>query len=207
MYKREVVQGIDGEIQAAIDSLELGAVGHVVSFFGGSRLREEDAHYQAARKSAKALAEMGFAIMTGGGPGIMQAANHGAKDGGGLSIGLNIRLPHEQVANPHIDLLIEFEHFAARKSIFSLCSEAFVVFPGGFGTLDELFEILTLITTGKRVKAPILLYDQAYWIGLYGWIEREMVGSGALTQSELESLIFFDTPELLCAYLKELRNT
>jgi uncharacterized protein (TIGR00730 family) len=133
----------------------------------------------------QALGEAGFAVITGGGPGLMEAANRGAQDVGALSVGLNIELPHEQALNPYVDLGIEFHYFFTRKLMFVRYSDAFVVFPGGFGTMDELFEALTLIQTGKAVDHPVVLEGSEYWSGLMEWIRTHGVARGMLTSEDL----------------------
>src|SRR5918994_6136901 len=134
-----------------------------VTIFGSARVREVDAPYEQARVVARRFAEAGWSVVTGGGPGVMEAANRGAKEGGGLSVGFNIQLPHEQRSNPYLDISLTFRHFYARKTMFVKAAEGFVVFPGGFGTVDELFEALTLIQTGKVLNFPVVLFDTDYW--------------------------------------------
>ena len=149
----EFVEGFDA----------LAAVGPAVTIFGSARIAEAHPTYDLARTIASKLAESGFAIITGGGPGVMEAANRGCREGGGLSVGCNIELPHEQGLNPYVDLGVEFRYFFARKTMFVKYADAFVILPGGFGTLDELFESLTLIQTGKVRDFPVVLVDSAYW--------------------------------------------
>src|SRR5207249_11119297 len=143
----------------AVDRIDRPAV----SLFGSARVREGHPAYEEAREVGKRFAEAGFAVITGGGPGVMEAANRGAKEGGGLSVGFNIKLPHEQHENPWLDISYTFDHFYARKVCFVKPAEGFVIFPGGFGTLDELFESLTLIQTGKVLHFPVVLFDTDYW--------------------------------------------
>ena len=164
---------------------ELGKIGAAVCVFGSARLPEDGPEYQRAREMGQALGEAGFAVITGGGPGLMEAANRGAQDVGALSVGLNIELPHEQALNPYVDLGIEFHYFFTRKLMFVRYSDAFVVFPGGFGTLDELFEALTLIQTGKAVDHPVVLEGSEYWSGLMEWIRTHGVARGMLTAGDL----------------------
>ena len=164
---------------------ELGKIGPAVCVFGSARLPEESPEYQRARDMGRALGEAGFAVITGGGPGLMEAANRGAQDVGALSVGLNIELPHEQGLNPYVDLGIEFHYFFTRKLMFVRYSDALVVFPGGFGTLDELFEVLTLIQTGKAVDHPVVLEGSEYWSGLVEWISSHGVARGMLTDDDL----------------------
>jgi uncharacterized protein (TIGR00730 family) len=143
------------------------AVGRIdrpaVTMFGSARIGEDSPAYAAARATAKLFGEAGWAVITGGGPGVMEAANRGCKEGGGLSIGFNIELPHEQFANPYLDVAMTFKHFYVRKTMFLKPAEGFVVFPGGFGTADELFESLTLIQTGKILHFPVVLFDTEFW--------------------------------------------
>jgi uncharacterized protein (TIGR00730 family) len=164
---------------------ELGKIGPAVCVFGSARLPEETPEYQRSREMGRALGEAGFAVITGGGPGLMEAANRGAQDVGALSVGLNIELPHEQALNPYVDLGIEFHYFFTRKLMFVRYSDALVVFPGGFGTMDELFEVLTLIQTGKAIDHPVVLEGSEYWSGLMDWIASHGVARGMLTAEDL----------------------
>ncbi len=159
-----------------------------VTFFGSARLKEKDPYYKTARKLAKELAEEGFAIITGGGPGAMEAANRGAQDGKGMSIGLNIDLPMEQEPNPYIDKMIQFRYFFVRKVIFVKYSMAFVILPGGFGTMDELFEALTLIQTHKIAPFPVFLVGREYWKGLVDWLRKKMLHEGMISPEDIEIL-------------------
>ena len=144
--------------------------------------------YDAAREVGRCFAQAGFAVVTGGGPGVMEAANRGASDGGGLSVGFNIQLPHEQAGNPYCDVSLTFKHFYARKTMFVKAAEGFVVFPGGFGTLDELFEALTLIQTGKIEHFPLVLFDSDYWGEMLDWARKELLADGTISPSDLELL-------------------
>ena len=157
-----------GEFVEGFDAL--AGVGPAVTIFGSARARRSDPEYRLARRLGARLAKAGFAVITGGGPGIMEAANRGAQEGGGLSIGCNIELPFEQDINPYVDLGIEFRYFFVRKMMFVKYAEAFVIFPGGLGTMDELFEALTLIQTGKIEHFPVVLVGRDYWRGLMTWI-------------------------------------
>ncbi len=143
-----------------------------VSIFGSARVPEESRPYELARETARLFAAAGWAVVTGGGPGVMEAANRGCQEGGGLSVGFNIELPHEQGTNPYVDLSLTFDHFYARKTMFVKAAEGFCVFPGGFGTADELFESLTLIQTGKVMHFPVVLIGEAYWTPLLEWVRR-----------------------------------
>ena len=165
-----------------------------VSIFGSARVAEATPTYEAARTTAQLFAEAGLAVVTGGGPGVMEAANRGAQEGGGLSIGFNIVLPHEQSLNPYCDLGLTFKHFYARKTMFVKAAEGFVIFPGGFGTLDELFESLTLIQTGKIGTFPVVLFDTDYWSEMLDWVRGEMLADGLVSQADLELLYLTDDP-------------
>ena len=166
-----------------------------VTIFGSARVADGSATYQAARETARRFAEVGFAVVTGGGPGVMEAANRGAKDGDGLSVGFNILLPHEQGLNPYCDIAVTFKHFYARKVMFVKSAEGFVIFPGGFGTMDELFESLTLIQTGKIGSFPVVLFDSDYWVEMLDWIRAEMLADGLVSPGDLELLRLTDDPE------------
>jgi uncharacterized protein (TIGR00730 family) len=166
-----------------------------VAIFGSARVREADTPYRAARDVARRFAERGFAVVTGGGPGVMEAANRGAREGGGLSVGFNIELPHEQTSNRYLDVSLTFDHFYVRKTMFVKAAEGFVIFPGGFGTLDEMFEALTLIQTGKVSHFPVVLFDSDYWAELLEWIDREPLDDGLIAAADLELLRVTDDPE------------
>jgi uncharacterized protein (TIGR00730 family) len=172
----------------------LAAVGPAVSVFGSARVDEHHPMYGLAREVGRGLAEAGYAVVTGGGPGIMEAANRGCREGGGLSIGCNIELPHEQHLNQYVDLGVEFHYFFARKTMFVKYVDAFVILPGGFGTLDELFEALTLIQTGKVRHFPVILVGRAYWAGLLAWIRDVQLAAGAITQVDLDLMQVTDDP-------------
>jgi uncharacterized protein (TIGR00730 family) len=165
-----------------------------VSVFGSARVGEEHPAYEQAREVAKRLAEAGFAVVTGGGPGVMEAANRGAREGGGLSVGFNIQLPHEQHSNPYLDIGLTFNHFYARKTMFVKAAEGFVIFPGGFGTLDELFESLTLIQTGKVLHFPVVLFDTGFWRPLVDWIEQRPLAEGMVSPEDVALLVLTDDP-------------
>jgi uncharacterized protein (TIGR00730 family) len=175
----------------AVDRIE----GAAVSIFGSARVREDHRWYRAAREVARRFAEADFAVVTGGGPGLMEAANRGAKEGGGLSIGFNIELPHEQASNPYLDVSLTFQHFYARKTMFVKAAEGFVIFPGGFGTLDELFESLTLIQTGKVLHFPVVLFDRAFWSDLLGWVGDELLFDGLISPDDQRLLFLTDDPD------------
>src|SRR5206468_2469404 len=150
-----------------------------VTIFGSARVSEDSAPYRKARGVARRFGEAGWAVITGGGPGVMEAANRGVQEGGGLSVGFNIRLPHEQRSNPYLDIAHTFDHFYVRKVCFVKPAEGFVIFPGGFGTLDELYEALTLIQTGKVMHFPVVLFDRDYWDEMLAWIRAELLADAA----------------------------
>jgi uncharacterized protein (TIGR00730 family) len=184
--------------ELAYGFLALANVGTAVSVFGSSRTPVHDPAYEHARVLARGLAAEGFAVITGGGPGSMEAANRGAQEGGGQSIGLNIELPREQALNPYVDLGLQFHHFFVRKLMFVRYACAFVVLPGGLGTLDELFESLTLIQTGKVRHFPVILYGSDYWRGLLGWIEDTVLAHGNISPADLALLTLVDEPSEVC---------
>jgi len=165
-----------------------------VSIFGSARVLEGTPTYESARSTGRTFAERGFAVVTGGGPGVMEAANRGCKEGGGLSVGFNIVLPHEQGVNAWCDLSLTFDHFYARKVMFVKAAEGFVIFPGGFGTQDELWEALTLIQTGKIRNFPVVLFDIDYWDELLDWVRDEMLEDGLISPGDLELLMITDDP-------------
>jgi hypothetical protein len=165
-----------------------------VSIFGSARVDEDTRAYQCAREAGRLFAEAGFAVVTGGGPGVMEAANRGCQDGGGLSVGFNIELPHEQGINAYCDIAMTFKHFYARKTMFVKAAEGFVIFPGGFGTLDELFESLTLIQTGKVLDFPVVLFDTDYWDELLDWVREEPLADGLVSPDDVELLHVSDDP-------------
>jgi uncharacterized protein (TIGR00730 family) len=166
-----------------------------VSIFGSARVLEGTPTYESARATGRIFAERGFAVVTGGGPGVMAAANRGCKEAGGLSVGFNIVLPHEQGVNPWCDLAMTFDHFYARKVMFVKAAEGFVIFPGGFGTQDELWESLTLIQTGKIGNFPVVLFDSDYWGELLDWVREEMLEDGLISAGDIELLMLTDDPE------------
>jgi uncharacterized protein (TIGR00730 family) len=173
----------------------LAGVGAAVAVFGSARTKETDPVWELSRHVGEVCAKAGFAVITGGGPGCMEAANKGAHEAGGLSIGCNIELPHEQHLNPYVDLSVQFHYFFARKTMFVKYADAFVIMPGGFGTLDELFESLTLIQTGKIRNFPVVLIGHAYWDGLVAWMRDVQLPSGAIAQKDLDLLRVTDDPE------------
>jgi uncharacterized protein (TIGR00730 family) len=166
-----------------------------ITVFGSARVREDHPSYAAAREAGRRLAEAGFAVVTGGGPGVMEAANRGAQEAGGLSVGFNIELPHEQGSNAYLDIGLTFRHFYVRKTMFVKAAEGFLIFPGGFGTLDELFESLTLIQTAKVLHFPVVLFDSAYWKPMLDWIEGRLLADGMISPEDLELLGVTDSVE------------
>ncbi|HEY4413201.1 MAG TPA: TIGR00730 family Rossman fold protein [Gaiellaceae bacterium] len=174
-----------------VDSIDRPAV----SIFGSARVHEGSPAYDEARATAKLFAQAGWAVVTGGGPGVMEAANRGCQEQGGLSIGFNIELPHEQGLNNYVDIGLTFHHFYARKTMFVKAAEGFVVFPGGFGTADELFESLTLIQTGKVEHFPVVLFGSEYWSPLLDWMRDRALPAGTVSPADLELLTVTDDPE------------
>jgi uncharacterized protein (TIGR00730 family) len=174
----------------AVDRIDRPAV----SIFGSARVDESSVPYRAAREVGREFGRRGWAVITGGGPGVMEAANRGVKEGGGLSVGFNIELPHEQGSNAYLDISYTFKHFYARKVCFVKPAEGFVIFPGGFGTLDELFEALTLIQTGKAHNFPVVLFDTDYWGEMLDWIRGELLADGMISPDDLDLLYATDDP-------------
>jgi uncharacterized protein (TIGR00730 family) len=177
----------------------LASVDHAVAIFGSARTVDTDPAYDAARETAKLLAKSGFSIITGGAGGIMEAANRGAREGGGRSIGCNIELPFEQRTNAYCDTVVHFRYFFVRKTMFIKYATATLVFPGGIGTLDELFETLTLIATGKVHRHPVVLFGSAYWKGLVGWLEERVLAEGKIARADLDLFTVVDTPRAAVA--------
>ena len=186
------VMRIMGEFIEGFDTL--APIEKAVTIFGSARIGPDDPHYEAAVETARLLAEAGFAIITGAGPGIMEAGNKGAQLGGGRSIGCNIELPFEQGANPYVDTLVNFKYFFVRKTMFIKYSVAFIIFPGGFGTLDELFEALTLIQTGKIYRFPVILFGRYYWAGLLRWLQTRVLSEGKISAGDLDLMLVTDDP-------------
>ena len=178
-----------------VDAIEtLSKVRHAVSIFGSARTAPDDPYYEKAETLARLLAEKGFGVITGGGPGIMEAANKGAAEAGGQSVGMNIKLPLEQRPNPYANISIDYKYFFIRKVMFVKYAMAYVIMPGGFGTLDELFEALTLIQT-KRIKPfPVILMGSEYWKGLVDWLKKTMLHSNKISPEDLEFFQIIDDP-------------
>jgi uncharacterized protein (TIGR00730 family) len=186
------VMRIMGEFIEGFDTLS--GVQKGVSLFGSARVGPDDPQYAAAQETARLLGEAGFSIITGAGPGIMEAANKGAREGGGPSIGCNIELPFEQGNNPYVDTLVNFRYFFVRKTMFIKYSVAFIIFPGGFGTLDELFEALTLIQTGKIYQFPVILFGRHYWAGLVRWLQTRVLLEGKISAGDMDLMLLTDDP-------------
>ena len=188
-----------------VDGYEkLAKIGPCVSIFGSARLKREDKYYEMAVEIAKKITEIGFGVITGGGPGIMEAGNKGAKEGGGKSIGLNIELPFEQHFNPYIDksYSMDFDYFFVRKVMFVKYSQGFIVLPGGFGTLDELSEALTLIQTHKIGRFPIVLVGSEFWSGLLEWFSNTLLKNGLIAEGDLSLFRIVDSADEAVAHIK-----
>lgn len=173
----------------------LSPIGPSVSFFGSSRIAADDPWYECAEETARLLSEAGLSVISGGGPGIMAAANKGARGGEGASVGLNIELPREQIPNAYQEVALQFRHFFARKVMFVKYACAYVVFPGGLGTLDELAEILTLIQTGKTRRIPVILMGSDFWNGLAQWLEQQMIARGYADAEDVSLFTILDDPQ------------
>ena len=185
---------------------ELAEVGEAVTIFGSARVRPPHPMYDTAVLTARRLGEEGFTIITGAGPGIMEAANKGAREAGALSIGLNIELPEEQDPNPYLDRTVHFRYFFVRKTMLVKYSEAFIVFPGGFGTLDEMFEAFTLIQTGKVQNMPVILFGSDYWAGLIDWLRDRLLAEAKISPGDLEIFRVVDDPEEIVSAVLEARR-
>jgi uncharacterized protein (TIGR00730 family) len=166
-----------------------------VTIFGSARIHAGSPIYAAAEEAGRRFADAGFAVITGGGPGVMEAANRGAQGAGGVSVGFNIELAHEQKPNPYLDICLTFRHFYARKTMLVKAAEGFIMFPGGFGTLDELFEALTLIQTDKVLHFPVILHGRSYWAGLRRWTEAQTLAQGMISPEDEELLFVTDDLE------------
>jgi uncharacterized protein (TIGR00730 family) len=196
---------IMGEFTEGFDAL--AGLGPAVTIFGSARVKPGDPQYEAAVAVARQLGQAGLTIITGGGPGIMEAGNKGARQAGAPSVGLNIELPFEQGVNPHVDLALEFRYFFVRKTMFVKYAQGFVIFPGGFGTMDELFEALTLIQTGKVRNFPVVLYDSDYWRGLVDWLRDTMLAQAKISPADLALPIISDSIEETCEIiLRSMRD-
>ena len=191
---------IIGEFVDGVEALH--DLGPAVSIFGSARISDQDPVYRQTERLAGLFAAEGFAVITGGGGGVMEAANRGAAAAGGQSVGLNIRLPHEQVPNPHANLRLEFKYFFVRKVMFVKYASAYIAMPGGFGTLDELFEAVTLIQTRRIKPLPVILVGSEYWGGLVDWIRARLLAAGMIGAQDLDIVQVFDDPEAVVAAVK-----
>lgn len=197
---------IMSEFVEGFDLLE--GLGPAITLYGSARTKPDNPQYRAAVETARLLGEAGFAIITGGGPGMMQAGNQGAREAGTMSVGLNIELPFEQHVNPYVDLEMDFRFFFSRKTMLVRYASGYVIFPGGYGTMDELFESLTLIQTGKLRQFPVVLFDSSYWGGLINWLKNTMAAEGKIAPSDLDLLFVTDSPqEARDHIIKCLKNT
>jgi uncharacterized protein (TIGR00730 family) len=194
------LERIDEEIDRGFDALR--DVEEGVSIFGSARIGEGHRWYELCRATARCLAAEGFTVITGGGPGLMEAANRGAAEAGGLSVGLNIELPMEQHVNPYVNRSLDFHYFFARKLMFVRYARAFVIFPGGFGTMDELFESLTLIQTRRIKLFPTVLVDREHWAPLLDWIDDALDDAGLIARADMQLLVTADTTEEVCAHVR-----
>jgi len=194
------VAKIEAEFRAGFEKVAL-IDRPAVTMFGSARVPEGSGPYEAARAVGTRFAEAGWAVVTGGGGGVMEGANRGAREGGGLSVGFNIELPHEQKPNPYLDIEHTFDHFYARKVCFVRPSEGFVIFPGGFGTLDELYESLVLIQTGKIRHFPVVLFDSAYWNEMVDWIRGDLLRDGMISSDDIELVHVTDDPDSAVRYV------
>jgi len=192
---------IMGEFVEGFDTMR--NIGPAISLFGSARTPQDHPWYAMAERAAEELARRGFAVLTGGGPGLMEAANKGARQGGGISVGLNIQLPMEQEPNPYQDVGLDFRYFFARKVVFAKYALGYVVFPGGFGTMDEFFEALTLIQTGKMEGFPMVLMGSEYWGGLLDWIREKMVSQGTISAEDMDFFHLTDDPVDAAAFIKK----
>lgn len=184
---------IQGEFVAGFDALS--KLPKAVTVFGSARTTPEDASYQLGVEVGRKLAEHSYAVITGGGPGIMEAANRGAHEAGGLSVGLGIELPHEQGLNEYVDLGLNFRYFFARKTMFLKYSQAFICLPGGMGTMDEFFEVMCMVQTGKVTNYPIVLMGTEYWTGLLDWMDKTLAAGGFINESDRELFLLTDDPD------------
>ncbi|MES9879472.1 MAG: TIGR00730 family Rossman fold protein [Sedimenticola sp.] len=195
-----------------IDGIEtLNDLGPAVTIFGGARFTEDSRYYQEAMTIGRMLSDEGLSVITGGGPGIMEAANRGCQAGIGTSMGLNIELPHEQDPNPYLDAGMEFRYFFVRKLMFVKYAMAYIIFPGGYGTMDELFEALTLIQTDKIRQFPVVLYGEDYWSGLLSWIKETMMGHESIAPEDMDLFQLVNSPEdalkVICSHRDQVADS
>ena len=196
----ERVERVQGELQEGFGALS--EIGPAVAVWGSARTLPADPWYDVARETGRLLGEAGYAVITGGGPGIMEAANRGAVDAGVTSVGLNIELPFEQEMNPWVTCPVQFHYFFTRKLMFVRYSSAWVIFPGGYGTLDELFEVLTLIQTGKVRTFPVVLVGTEHWAGLVDWLRDVVLAEGRIAEADLEIFYICDEPERIVSLVQ-----
>lgn len=189
----EIVEGVE----------ILSKIGSAVTIFGSARVNPDDVYYQKTEQLARLLVQGGFGVITGGGPGIMEAANKGASEAGGKSVGMNIRLPYEQKPNPYANVHLEYKYFFVRKVMFVKYAVAYVILPGGFGTMDELFEALTLIQTRKTKPFPVILMGGDYWQGLIDWLKDKMLKEGKITPADMELIQIIEEPEDVVRHIKK----
>ncbi len=208
--RRNREQDLESAVRIFLEILrgfeELDFSGPCVTVFGSARFSDGHPYYETARELGQRLAEEGFAVMTGGGPGIMEAANRGAREAGGVSIGCNIQLPKEQVPNPYLDKFVEFEHFFVRKVMLVKYSSAFVVMPGGFGTLDEAFEVVTLVQTRKLESFPIVAMGGSFWNELREFITDTMLAAGTISEADLDVMQLADDVETAIKIIRQSTN-
>jgi uncharacterized protein (TIGR00730 family) len=195
--EEERIARIERELRSGFELL--ADIGPAACVFGSARTRSDHREYEQARQVGRSLGEAGLAVITGGGPGTMEAANRGAQEARAPSIGLNIQLPHEQGLNPYVDLGIEFRYFFVRKLMFVRYSDAFLIFPGGYGTLDEMFELLTLNQTGKTPDKPVVLVGSDYWSGLWGWVRSRLLDEARISPADFEIPVICDEPDAIVA--------
>lgn len=202
------VMRIEGDLVHGIESMSRTLLHHdqIVSVFGSSRQETGSPIYESTRAACRVLAENGYTLITGGGPGTMEAANRGAREGGGFSVGLNIHLPHEQTPNPYADKKHECKYFFVRKMLFAKYAHGFVIFPGGFGTMDELFESLTLIQTEKLANFPVILFGTEYWRPLIQWMKDQMLAHDCIEQKDLCRLAITDDPSQIVQWLDDAQS-
>ena len=197
--EQERIARIGDELREGIESLT--DIGPAVSIFGSARSKPDAWEYQSARQLARTLSSEGITVVTGGGPGVMEAGNLGAREEVGTSVGLNIELPHEQLANPYLDIDLDFRYFFTRKFLLIRYAIGFAIFPGGFGTVDELFELLTLVQTGKLTRRPIVLIGETFWGGLHQWLLAQVEASGFIDSGDLDYLKIVDDADAAAAIL------
>ena len=195
---------IIGEFVEGVDRLH--DLGPAVSIFGSARTKPGSPYYEKAREIAALMVKHGYNVITGGGGGIMEAANRGATEAGGKSVGLNINLPFEQKPNPYSNISVEFNYFFIRKVMFVKYASAYVIMPGGFGTMDELFEAVTLIQTKRVMPLPLILFGKDYWGGLIDWIKTRMVEEGTISEGDLDIIKITDDPEEIVTFVKESKK-